>query len=116
MIAAAISSARESDFIRQAVAAGSRRWRVVCLHISAAVLPVLKAQFWTMIPMFLVAEANLGMLGLGVSEPLPSLGNMLSEIPLTGTLGSQPWVLAPAVLLFTVLLGLQSLLAKEISS
>lgn len=116
VIAAAISSARESDFIRQAVAAGSHRWRVVCLHISAAVLPVLKAQFWTLIPMFLVAEANLGMLGLGVSEPLPSLGNMLSEIPLTSALGSQPWVLAPALLLFTVLLGLQSLLAKEISS
>lgn len=116
VVAAGVSNARNSDFVRQAVAAGTHRRRVACLHIPVALLPVLAAQFWTLIPLFLVAEANLGMLGLGVSEPLPSLGNMLSEIPLTGALGNQPWVLAPALLLFTVLVGLQGLLGKESSS
>ena len=32
------------------------------------------------IPVFVLAEANLSMLGLGVAEPLPSLGGLLREL------------------------------------
>jgi peptide/nickel transport system permease protein len=113
VFAAAIAGARDAEFVRQAVALGCRPGRIVGLHIAAAVRPVLAAQFWILIPMFLLAEANLGILGLGVSEPLPSLGSLLSEIPLTTAIGGQPWVLAPAALLLIVLLGLQGLLMKE---
>lgn len=113
VFAAAITSIRDSDYLRQAIAMGVRRRRIVCRHVAAELRPVLTAQFCLLVPLFLIAEANLGMLGLGVSEPLPSLGNLLSEIPLTSALGTEPWVLAPAVLLFAVLLGLQSLLKKE---
>jgi ABC-type dipeptide/oligopeptide/nickel transport system permease subunit len=77
---------------------------------------VIAAQFWTLIPLFLLAEANLGMLGLGVSEPLPSLGNLLAEIQLSPELWRQPVVLAPAVLLLVVLVSLQGLFKKERTS
>jgi ABC-type dipeptide/oligopeptide/nickel transport system permease subunit len=79
-------------------------------------LPVLAAHFWVLVPLFLLAEANLGILGLGVSEPLPSLGNLLGEIQITPALREQPVLLAPAVVLLFVLLSVQSISREEIRS
>ncbi|MGH9631674.1 MAG: ABC transporter permease [Bryobacteraceae bacterium] len=116
VFAAAAANARNSDYVRQALALGCRPGRIVCLHIAATVRPVIAAQFWTLVPLFLLSEANLGMLGLGVSEPLPSLGNLLAEIQLTPELWRQPALLAPAALLSVVLISLQGLLMKESAS
>ena len=41
--------------------------------------PVLSAQFWILVPVFLLTEANLGLLGLGVTEPMPSWGKMIND-------------------------------------
>ena len=87
-----------------------------CCISSPPVRPAVAAQFWTLVPLFLLSEANLGMLGLGVSEPLPSLGNLLAEIQLTPELWRHPALLAPAALLVVVLISLQGLLMKEGSS
>ena len=113
LFAAAIARARDAEYIRQALAAGGHPARVVRLHLSAAVLPLLTAQFWVLVPLFLLAEANLGMLGLGVSEPLPSLGNLLAEIQINPALREQPFLLAPAALLLVVLLSVQNIAREE---
>ena len=47
------------------------------------------------VPVFILSEATLGLLGLGVAEPLPSWGNLLH--------GFGPAALAPVLLLFVVL-------------
>ena len=47
--------------------------------------------------MFLLTEANLGLLGLGVSEPMPSLGGMLSELQNYERIPDAPWVITPAL-------------------
>jgi peptide/nickel transport system permease protein len=116
MFAAAIVSARQSDYVKQARAAGCRPGRIVGLQIASAIRPVLAAQFWILVPLFLLAEANLSMLGLGVNEPLPSWGNLLTEIPMTPGIWQQPWLLAPTVLMLVVLLSLQGFLLKENAS
>ncbi len=116
VFAAAAENAQSSDYVRQARAMGSRPRRILALHIASAIRPLVAGQFWTLLPIFLLAEANLGMLGLGVSEPLPSLGNLLAEVPLTPDLWKNPVLLAPALLLATVLISLQGLLTKESSS
>lgn len=113
VFAAAAANARHSEYARQALAMGCRPGRILYLHIAGAVRPAIAAQFWTLVPLFLVAEANLGMLGLGVSEPLPSLGNLLAEIQLTPELWRHPVLLAPVGLLSTVLISLQVVLMKE---
>jgi peptide/nickel transport system permease protein len=71
---------RESDFALQARATGVSRWRLLCVHVAPNLLPVLMAQFWIALPVFILAEANLSLLGLGVAEPLPSLGSLLREM------------------------------------
>jgi peptide/nickel transport system permease protein len=88
-----------SDVALMARASGSSGMRLLWLHILPNLKPVLYAQFWVSIPVFILTEANLGLLGLGVAEPLPSWGGLLRELE-TFSIGTpQPWLLAPLVLL-----------------
>ena len=73
----------------------------------------LLAQFWISIPVFIIAEANLGALGLGVSEPLPSLGSLLRELQDAVMLRPEPWRLLPLAVLIVVISSFQVLLNKE---
>jgi len=38
------------------------------------------AQFCVSVPVFILAEANLGFLGLSAGDPLPTWGNLLREL------------------------------------
>jgi ABC-type dipeptide/oligopeptide/nickel transport system permease subunit len=80
-------------------------WIQVLPNLRAPIL----AQFWLSIPLFILAEANLGVLGLGVAEPLPSWGNLLLDLVNHREIADAPWRLAPAALLVLVLLALQVL-------
>lgn len=69
-----------AGYIRQARATGASRGRILLRHIAPNLAPIAAAQFWTLVPAYIVAEANLGVLGLGVAEPLPSWGALLREM------------------------------------
>ena len=84
-------------------------WR----HLLPNLRPMLAAQFWLSIPVFILSEANLGLLGLGISEPLPSWGALLRELENYTAVLQNPWMLAPAVLLVAVVSCLQLLLRTE---
>lgn len=91
-----------ADFTLLAHAAGLPRWRIAAVQILPNLLPVAAAQFLVTTPAYLLAEANLGLLGLGVPEPLPSLGGMLRDLENVGSVYSRPLALVPALLLITV--------------
>jgi peptide/nickel transport system permease protein len=107
-----------SDFVLAARSRGLSRSRVLAHHVLPNLRPVLAAQFWTSIPMFILAEANLGMLGLGVSEPLPSLGNLLRGLETQAAGWQHPfaqyWLFAPVLLLVVVLSCLHVLFPSEV--
>ena len=75
-------------------------------------LPLLLPQFLICVPAFIVAEANLGALGLGVGEPMPSWGSMLLELDNSALLARSHWVYLPIALLVLVLLILESFTTK----
>jgi peptide/nickel transport system permease protein len=102
-----------SDYLVQAGASGISRWRLFCRHLLPNLRPILLAQFWISVPLFILSEANLGLLGLGVSEPLPSWGALLRELENYSAVLQNPWMLAPAVLLVIVVGCLQLLLRSE---
>jgi peptide/nickel transport system permease protein len=112
VVRAAIKSLRTADFMLHARAIGCGRWSLIARHLVPNAVPVLLAQFWVVVPVFILAEATLGMLGLGVTEPLPSLGGMLREIA-GGNVWSEPWIAAPVVLIAAVVGSFQLVLPRE---
>ena len=102
-----------SDYMVQARAGGVPPLRLFQRHLLPNLRPILLAQFWVSIPVFILSEANLGLLGLGVSEPLPSWGAMLRELENYTAVLQNPWMLVPATLLVAVVCCLQLLLRTE---
>jgi peptide/nickel transport system permease protein len=106
-------SLRDSDLVLHARACGCRGSRLLLMHIAPNLKPVVCAQFWISIPTFILGEASLGLIGLGVAEPLPSWGNLLRELVNPQVVTSSPYVLAPLVLLAVVVSCFQLLLPEK---
>ena len=113
VIAAEVAAIRRSEFMLQATASGVSPGRLLAMHITPNLRPVLLAQFWISIPVFILSEANLGILGLGVAEPLPSWGSLLRELESFINFGGQPWRFVPLVLLILVVSSFQVFLSRR---
>jgi ABC-type dipeptide/oligopeptide/nickel transport system permease subunit len=62
---------------------------------------------------FILTEANLGILGLGVAEPMPSWGSLLRELEGLVSVGEEPWKFVPLILLVVVVTSFQLALSKQ---
>ena len=113
VLCASAASLRDSDFLRQARASGIPGARLFWIHVLPNLKPVLLAQFWISIPIFILSEANLGILGLGVAEPMPSWGSLLKELEGLVSLGEEPWKFVPLVLLIAVVTSFQLIVSKQ---
>ena len=110
---AAARNLRNSDFLLMARAGGCPPSRILMRHVLPNLRPVLFAQFWISIPLFILAEATLSMLGLGVMEPLPSWGNLLKGLEDFPAVRANPWMLAPLALLVIVVISFQFVLPAQ---
>jgi len=107
------TSLRDADFVRQARASGINGARLFWIHVLPNLKPVLYAQFWISIPAFILSEANLGILGLGVAEPMPSWGSLLKELEGLVSVGEAPWKFVPLILLVVVVTSFQMALSRQ---
>jgi ABC-type dipeptide/oligopeptide/nickel transport system permease subunit len=112
VLCSATATLRDSDFVRQAKASGIHGSRLFWIHVLPNLKPVLYAQFWISIPVFILSEANLGILGLGVAEPLPSWGSLLKELEGMVSVGDEPWKFVPLILLIIVVTSFQLALSN----
>jgi ABC-type dipeptide/oligopeptide/nickel transport system permease subunit len=99
---------RYTEWMIYGHACGLRTQQLIRLHLLPHLRSLFLPQFLICVPAFIVAEANLGALGLGVGEPLPSWGAMLLELDNSALLARSHWVYLPIVLLVVVLLILES--------
>jgi peptide/nickel transport system permease protein len=113
VIRASVAGLRNSGSIVHARAYGCGGTRLLWFHLLPNLRPVLSAQFWVLFPAFILTEVNLGVLGLGINEPLPSWGNMLSELQSYQKIPDQPWLLVPACLLVLVVGSLQFVISGK---
>src|SRR5271157_4035759 len=100
-------SMRQAEFVILARSTGVAPVRLLCKHVMPNLRPVLLAQFWISVPIFILSEANLSILGLGVAEPLPSLGSLLRELETVLSLRADIWRFAPLVMLVLMVGSLQ---------
>jgi len=113
VICAATRDVRNSDFLLLARSTGCGPLRLIFHQIFPNLRPALLAQFWVSIPVFILTEATLSMLGLGVSEPMPSWGNLLRGLEDFSAVGSNPGRLAPLVMLTVVVICFQIILPAQ---
>ena len=105
---AAAREFRHSEAIVYARACGIRGWRLWTRQALPALRRTGLTQFTILIPTFILAEAGLGILGLGVSEPLPSLGNLLRQLENREMVHACPVVLVPLGVLIAVMLAFRA--------
>jgi peptide/nickel transport system permease protein len=76
---AAAAKVRHQRFISAAELAGTGPLRIVLTHVAPHVVPQLLTFCCLGLSVTIILEASLGYLGLGVSPPAPSLGNMIAH-------------------------------------
>ena len=106
---ASLRALSRAEWMVQARASGMRAPRIARVHLWPHIRGIAWAQFRVLVPAYILAEASLGLLGLGVPEPLPSWGNLLRDLQHPQAVRDNPWVLAPLGLLMLVMICLEVL-------
>ena len=113
---ASIRQMKQSGWLLQARASGLSGWRIAVVHVWPHLRAIAIAQFSILVPSYILSEASLGLIGLGVAEPLPSWGNMLAELQRPDAVRANPWMLAPLGLLMIVMICLEALQPRTVRS
>jgi peptide/nickel transport system permease protein len=103
IIRAVVLSLREKEFIEAARMVGSSDWRIIRSHVLPHLIAPIIVYSTIAVAGFILAEAGLSFLGIGIKLPTPSWGNLLSDAPNFYT--SQPWLMVwpgVAILLTTL--------------
>jgi peptide/nickel transport system permease protein len=99
LIRGIVLSARSREYVVAARGFGASDFYLLRRHVLPQAVGVLLTQAALLVPQYVAAEVTLSFFGLGVSEPTPSWGNMLSVLQQYRVLMSYNWLLAPAVAL-----------------
>ncbi|MEM1366589.1 MAG: ABC transporter permease [Cyanobacteria bacterium P01_H01_bin.15] len=101
-----VLSLKEQDFIQAARAMGARPLYIILRHVLPQTASYAIISATLAIPGFIVAESVLSLIGLGIQQPDPSWGNLLSVSTNASVLVLQPWlVLSPALLIVLTVLS-----------
>lgn len=103
-----VVSVKEREFIVAARSTGASEAGIVWRHVLPNIASPLVIQATLMLPAFLLAEVALSFLGVGLQEPEPTLGNMLTLAGDLTQLRDSPFLtLSPAVAIFFFVLGVR---------
>ena len=91
----------QRDFVEAAIAAGAGPSRIILRHLVPNLTGTVVVYATLMVPQMILVESFLSFLGIGIQEPLASLGNLIADG--ANEMESAPWILlVPA----TVLVGI----------
>jgi peptide/nickel transport system permease protein len=109
LIRGVVLSARERNYVLAARKFGGSTGYVLRRHVLPHTYGVLLTQAALLIPHFVLAEITLSFLGLGVTEPAASWGNMLGALQHYHVITSHWWMALPGLVLIPIFLAYQSL-------
>ncbi|MGA8144994.1 MAG: ABC transporter permease [Candidatus Acidiferrales bacterium] len=99
-----VLSAKERNFVAAARGFGASNAYLLRRHVVPQTSGVALTQLTLLIPQYILAEVTLTFLGLGVAEPMPSWGSLLSALQQYYVLSSYWWMFLPAALLIPLFL------------
>ncbi len=94
-----VLSIKEKEFVQATRAMGGRSLYIITRHVLPQTATYIIISATLAIPSFIVAESVLSLIGLGIQQPDPSWGNMLSLATNASILVLQPWLIWPPALL-----------------
>jgi peptide/nickel transport system permease protein len=101
-----VLSIKEREFVQAAKVMGAKPLYIINRHILPQTATYIIISATLAIPSFIVAEAVLSFIGLGIQQPDPSWGNMLSLAINASILVLQPWLVwSPAIVIVLTVLA-----------
>lgn len=94
-----VLSIKEREFVQAARAMGGKPLYIIVRHVLPQTATYIIISATLAVPGFIVAESVLSLIGLGIQQPDPSWGNMLSLATNASILVLQPWLVWPPALL-----------------
>ncbi|MDF5718672.1 MAG: ABC transporter permease [Rhizonema sp. NSF051] len=94
-----VLSIKEREFVQAARSMGGKPLYIIVRHVLPQTATYLVISATLAVPSFIGAEAVLSLIGLGIQQPDPSWGNMLSLATNASILVLQPWLIWPPALL-----------------
>lgn len=89
------------EFVEAALACGAGPGRIILRHLVPNLTGTIAVYATLMIPQMILVESFLSFLGIGIQEPLASLGNLIADG--AAEMESGPWILlAPSAVLVLV--------------
>ncbi len=101
-----VLSIKEREFVQAARAMGGKPIYIILRHVLPQTATYIIIAATLSVPSFIGAEATLSLIGLGIKQPDPSWGNMLSLATNASILVLQPWLIwPPAILIILTVLA-----------
>ena len=94
-----VLSIKEQEFVQATRAMGAKPFYIIVRHVLPQTATYVIISATLAIPGFIVAESVLSLIGLGIQQPDPSWGNLLSIATNASILVLQPWLIWPPALL-----------------
>jgi peptide/nickel transport system permease protein len=107
-----VMAAREREYVLAAKGFGAGPWYVLRRHVLPEAYPAVVTFAGLAIPQYILAEATLQFLGLGVSGGAPSWGTLIAALAQLEVVGGYWWMWIPAVVL-AVVCGCYNWLSRE---
>ena len=95
LVRGVVLSGKERSYVLAARMFGGSDFYLMRRHVAPHTYGILLTQAALLAPQYILAEVTLSFLGLGVAEPVPSWGNMLSALQQYDVLVSYWWMWAP---------------------
>jgi peptide/nickel transport system permease protein len=97
-----VLSLKQREFVQAARAVGGQPLYIIVRHILPQTATFVIISATLSIPSFIGAESVLSLIGLGIQQPDPSWGNLLSLATNASILVFQPWLLWPPAILIVL--------------
>jgi len=105
-----VLSLKQQEYVLAAQAMGSSPFKIIFKHMLPNCISVIFISAALQIPSAIFTESTLSFLGVGVNEPMPSLGSLASTGRAYMSIASQRYLfIVPAIVIFLIVLSLNLL-------